>query len=111
MTDERKDPRGKNREYKQVYIKSNRLKPYTSAFIGEDDYLQTNVWLRLRRERLIIDLYRCARCGTAHDVQVHHIRYPDVWGEENIEADLITLCDRCHAEVHSFDIADRDMPF
>lgn len=105
MTNERKPPKGK---YRQIYYKRNRLKPYTSAFVGEDDYLQTAVWLELRNERLKIDHYCCQHCGTAINPEVHHLKYPDVWGTENVEEDLITLCATCHAETHKNDIVNNN---
>lgn len=103
MTNEMKPSSGK---YKQIYYKRNRLKPYTSATVGEDDYLQTAVWHELRNERLRIDHYCCQYCGTAINPEVHHLRYPEVWGMESVEDDLITLCAACHAETHKNDIAN-----
>lgn len=115
MTDKILPPRGNSNQYRQVYYKNNRLKPYTSAQMNRDDYCQTEVWRELRYKRLQLDHYRCAQCGTAINVQVHHIRYPDVWGMESVEDDLITLCAECHAETHKYDIekwneASRVMP-
>jgi len=102
MTNEQKAPKG---NYKQVYYKGNRLKHYTTSMIPEDDYLQTDVWRELRNERLKLDHYQCQYCGTANNVQVHHLKYPSIWGMEDVEADLITLCASCHAETHKHDIA------
>lgn len=92
-------------KFKQIYYKRNRTKPYTSAKVSLDDYLQTAVWLELRSSRLNLDHYRCQYCGTAKNVEVHHLRYPEIWGMEDVEKDLITLCDTCHAETHKNDIA------
>ena len=94
-------------QFKQVFYKKNRDKPYTQSKMGHDDYLQTEVWKQLRNERLAKDDYRCQKCGTAYNVQVHHLRYPEVWGEENVDDDLITLCSSCHAETHKYDISGR----
>ena len=89
-------------EYKHLYIKSSTSPndKYTSARIGEDDYLQTGVWAELRERRLRKDRYICQHCGSAVNVEVHHIRYPEVWGEEDMK-DLVTLCDKCHEQIHS----------
>lgn len=103
MTNERKPPGGSNGQYKQLYIRSNRKAPYTDAKMGYDDYLHTNVWKELRNERLRTDFYRCSRCGSAINVEVHHIKYPDVWGTEDMD-DLVTLCASCHAETHKYDL-------
>lgn len=65
-----------------------------------DEYIQSDIWKAKRSERLRIDGYRCQMCGTAKNLRVHHIRYPDVLGMESVE-DLVTLCDRCHEHAHS----------
>ena len=104
MTNEKLPPNGVNGQYKQIYYRSNRLAPYTSARVSESDYLQTEVWRELRSQRLAKDFYRCQQCGTAQNVIVHHIRYPDIWGTEDVDTDLVTLCDRCHAEAHKHDL-------
>lgn len=53
------------------------------------------------RERIIKrDRDRCRRCGTAHSLHVHHIDYRSQGGPDE-EWNLITLCDGCHAEVHT----------
>ena len=104
MTDQRLQPNGQDGRYKQVYCKHYLDKPYSSARIGYDDYLHTNVWREIRNERLKIDNFRCVKCGTGINVEVHHLRYPEVWGMENVYDDLVTLCAPCHAETHKTDI-------
>ena len=110
MTSEKKQPTGMKKQYKQIYFRGSRYKPYTEAQVGLDDYLHTSVWLELRNRRLKKDLYRCVECGTGINLNVHHIRYPDVWGMEDIDNDLVTLCDSCHSRTHQSDIAN-DIPF
>ena len=102
MTSEKRQPNG---PYKQVYYRGFRERPYTSSTIGYDDYLHTEVWRELRNKRLKMDFFRCVCCGTGKNVSVHHLNYPDVWGTESVEDDLITLCASCHAETHKYDIA------
>lgn len=101
MTDQIKS--NQDSRFKQVYVRENRAAPYTSAMIGHDDYLCTPIWRKLRDVRLRMDGYKCQKCGTGINLQVHHIRYPSAWGMENVETDLVTLCDACHAIVHSND--------
>lgn len=91
-------------KYKQVFVISNILAPYTSAKIAEDDYLQTEIWKEKRMARFRLDGFKCQRCGSGKNLVCHHIRYPAAWGLENIEDDLITLCDDCHSIVHCEDI-------
>lgn len=97
------EPSISNGKYKQVYYRANKFKPYTTSKIPYDDYLQTDVWRELRNKRLTIDFHRCRQCGTGINVEVHHIKYPDIWGTENVEDDLVTLCASCHARVHQND--------
>lgn len=92
-----------NGQYKSLYYEWSKNMPYTSTKMPEDDYLHTDVWRTLREKRLRFDDYRCQRCGTAKNLQVHHLRYPDIWGTENIREDLITLCDECHNTIHEHD--------
>lgn len=90
-------------QYKQMRLAEqiSGFQWYTSANIGEDDYMRLSAtWKALREDRLKYDNYKCQKCGKAYNLQVHHIRYPEVWGEETID-DLITLCDECHKKVHN----------
>lgn len=86
--------------HKQVVIHFPRSTRYTSCQMSEEDYRALSPeWARIRKTVLKRDGYRCAQCGTAFNLQVHHIRYPGVWGEER-EEDLITVCDQCHKKIH-----------
>lgn len=98
MTDIRKPRPGE--PYKQMFIKEvNGIRWYTQCQLNEDDYMNTSdVWMRLRRRKLQINPI-CEHCQSPFNVQVHHLRYPEVWGEEQIE-DLMTLCDSCHTKIH-----------
>jgi len=61
-------------------------------------YRQTDRWQNIRKDRLVIDDYKCRLCGeTATDV--HHICYPKIFGTEPI-AHLSSLCDKCHHNYH-----------
>ena len=106
-----KTPQPPNGKYKCVYYRKNHEAPYTQSRIPYDDYLQTDVWRELRNKRLALDNYQCQKCRTAINVQVHHIRYPDVWGMENVRDDLITLCESCHKKIHEYDHTNDDVPF
>ena len=63
------------------------------------DYLNSDVWQRLRSKRLSIDEFRCQKCRSPFGLQVHHLRYPKILGTEDPYTDLITLCKRCHEEI------------
>ena len=58
-------------------------------------------WIRKRDRILERDDYTCQRCDSKENLCVHHRRYngrpwevPDGW--------LVTLCEDCHEEVHSY---------
>ena len=68
------------------------------------EYLASPEWQKLRKAVLLRDGFKCQKCGSAKNVVVHHIHYPEVLGTES-QDDLITLCDKCHEEVHDKDIA------
>lgn len=101
MTRDRKPKPGE--PYKQVYVKDiNGQRYYTTGNLNEDDYMNLSaIWLKLKKKKLRQDP-QCELCKTAKNLRIHHIRYPEVWGEEKIE-DLMTLCDACHEKVHQFD--------
>lgn len=68
------------------------------------EYLNTEHYKKKRLLRLKLDDYRCQRCGTGKNLQVHHINYDRLGYPEEIE-DMITLCNHCHEYVHEYDIA------
>jgi 5-methylcytosine-specific restriction endonuclease McrA len=57
----------------------------------------TERWQKLRRKVLKRDEYRCRSCFSVKNLNVDHIRYPEIIGFESID-DLQTLCFLCHAE-------------
>lgn len=65
-------------------------------------YLKSDSWKRKKYARLRKDGLRCQMCGTAKNLQVHHITYEN-FPNEDIE-DLVTLCCDCHSKVHAKDI-------
>ena len=68
------------------------------------EYLKTDWWQKVRIERLKIDGFKCANCGTDKNLQVHHTDYSRGWFHEDPRQDLITLCKKCHEkEVHGID--------
>lgn len=66
--------------------------------------MKSETWRSIRDKRIAIDDFRCVRCGSAKNLVVHHIRYPAYYGEEDVENDLVTLCDQCHEHIHGIDI-------
>lgn len=67
------------------------------------EYMLSEAWQKKRMERLVIDNFCCARCGSPYNLQVHHLKYPTYYGFEDVRNDLVTLCSSCHALVHAKD--------
>lgn len=68
------------------------------------DYIDGNTeWNRKRIERMRIDGHTCQMCGstggTQNPLQVHHLTYNHIYNED-VEKDLVTLCQSCHMNVH-----------
>jgi hypothetical protein len=61
-------------------------------------YLESNHWKELRRKRLEVAQYKCEKCKSPFSLQVHHIRYRNLYDVE--VGDLICLCDYCHQKHH-----------
>jgi 5-methylcytosine-specific restriction endonuclease McrA len=63
------------------------------------EYLTSDAWKAKRKAVLIRDGLRCQLCGHDKNLHVHHITYERIYVED-LE-DLITVCQRCHENVHS----------
>ena len=61
--------------------------------------LQGDCYIRLCREVLERDNWRCQNCGGASELQVHHIQFRSQMGGDR-EENLVTLCATCHRELH-----------
>ena len=61
--------------------------------------LEPDAYRQLTREVLARDGWRCQDCGTAQNLQVHHIRSRGRLGND-AEDNLITLCASCHQVKH-----------
>jgi 5-methylcytosine-specific restriction endonuclease McrA len=58
-------------------------------------------WRRVRAWVLVRDSRKCRVCKTAEGVDVHHIKFRSVGGEDTAE-NLAALCRVCHAEIHAY---------
>ena len=61
-------------------------------------YLETPHWKRMRDTMLMKSGHACQLCSSRRRLQVHHRTY-ERRGCERL-ADLIVLCDNCHAKFH-----------
>lgn len=62
------------------------------------EYIGSSVWRAIRREVIIRDGC-CLKCKSTKRLVVHHLSYPDVLGEEDLDT-LQTLCEDCHNILH-----------
>lgn len=63
------------------------------------EYIQSDEWRRLAMARRLMDGNKCQECGFGHEFDVHHKSYDRIGQPDEIE-DLITLCRRCHMDLH-----------
>ena len=65
------------------------------------EYLTSGAWAKKRNQALDRDKYECSICRSPHNLEVHHLKYPDVLGTEPI-SDLMTLCRECHKKLEDY---------
>jgi len=56
------------------------------------EYLQSEEWFAIRDKAFEFHGRICLDCSTKRNLQIHHLRYPRVFGQEDIEKDLCVLC-------------------
>jgi 5-methylcytosine-specific restriction endonuclease McrA len=61
--------------------------------------LDVPLYKELHRRILERDGWRCQYCGCMGNLQVHHIQSRSLLGDD-AEENLITLCARCHKQIH-----------
>jgi 5-methylcytosine-specific restriction endonuclease McrA len=62
--------------------------------------LDTASYEVLRQQVLRRDGWRCQSCGSMSNLEVHHQLFRSHSGHDS-EENLITLCGRCHGQMHS----------
>ncbi len=62
--------------------------------------LDPEVYAALRQRVLQHDGWRCQKCGSLQNLEVHHVQSRSKLGDD-AEENLITLCNRCHRSLHS----------
>ena len=65
------------------------------------EYLNSQTWAQIRNKALERDKYECSICHSPHNLEVHHLKYPDVLGTEPL-SDLMTLCRDCHKKLEDY---------
>jgi 5-methylcytosine-specific restriction endonuclease McrA len=65
-----------------------------------ESYIRSAEWRANRLPILSRDHYKCRCCGTARNLQVHHLSYVHLGHE--FPSELMTLCTYHHKQIHSF---------
>jgi hypothetical protein len=66
------------------------------------EYLKSDVWASKRTRVLKRDQYLCQACLTRTATQVHHKKYPEIFGDEPL-FDLESVCTTCHLALHEIE--------
>lgn len=66
--------------------------------IEYNKYVRSSHWERRRLLYYANHAKICAACGHTKRIHLHHKRYDNLW--EELDSDLVPLCERCHSEVH-----------
>jgi 5-methylcytosine-specific restriction endonuclease McrA len=61
--------------------------------------LDPEAYVKLTKQVLARDGWRCQNCGASDQLQIHHLNWRSRLGVDCIE-NLITLCANCHARLH-----------
>lgn len=62
------------------------------------EYLKSDDWRERRKELMEEADWCCSSCGEKA-TQLHHLSYGNL-GEEELEVDVVALCNNCHKEIH-----------
>jgi predicted HNH restriction endonuclease len=62
-------------------------------------YLASEAWQQKRDEAFAHYGRKCSQCSATRRLQVHHKRYPKVFGTEPV-SDLLIVCIPCHERIH-----------
>lgn len=87
----------------QPVARSHTFKHRPSANERYRRYMRSATWAELRVKsfewNFEVNKGFCALCLRNPATQVHHLRYPKVWGTEPLKT-LLCLCAGCHKSLH-----------
>lgn len=63
-------------------------------------YLKTKKWAKIRQLVLTRDNNKCRMCERKGLLHIHHLTYEHLFNETTHLDDLVTLCDKCHSDIH-----------
>ena len=95
--------KNKSKKIKNKEISSKQVKkPYKK--LSKEEYakaLQHPKWQRKRLKIMERDKWRCKDCGnTEAQLHVHHLKYTKKYPWTELDINLITYCNSCHAKAH-----------
>jgi hypothetical protein len=73
-----------------------------NQFMSAEDkqtYLKSRKWQSIKAAVLQRDQYKCQVCGSTSNLEVHHVTYQGLGGNEEL-SDLATLCRFHHQSLH-----------
>ena len=71
-----------------------------------ETWMYSKEWRQKRNRKLKEAGYKCEICGTAKNLQVHHITYENL-GYEPMD-DLLVVCKKCHEKLHETDLKQKE---
>lgn len=78
------------------------LSPTLSTMINYYSYIRSQEWKKKKWEFLARKFFwKCMCCAekmTAYEVEIHHLRYDNLWRERM--NDLVAICRSCHDAIH-----------
>lgn len=64
--------------------------------------MNSDEWKARRQEKLKSSGFKCELCGSAINLNVHHITYEHLGYEP--DEDLLVVCQPCHEKLHKEDL-------
>ena len=83
---------------KKIKSKKKKSKKKQSKYKSYSDYLHSKQWKYKRKRILEQRGFKCEKCQSTTNLQVHHLTYKNIFHEKDI--DLQVLCRFCHAKIH-----------
>ena len=77
------------------------IKDYLCWKNYEVGYLHSNWWYIIKHRRLVMDGFKCTKCGAIHFLEVHHLTYAYRGEEVKYMESIVTLCRDCHRKEHN----------
>lgn len=77
-------------------------RPSPSGFASYDEYIHSDLWVQRREQYYQTHPKKCAvrGCGTTERIHLHHRTYERGWLGQELDDDLVPLCEDHHAAVH-----------